>query len=139
LTPRDPDEDNTTMAVTRISRDDLKARLDGDEAGRPALVDVRLKYAWDHSTVKLPAAVRLDPKHLQTTALDARRDVVVYCSDPNDITSVRVAAELGRAGFTAAVLTGGLPEWIGANLPIETKDAVRAATPEPAPAPAAKA
>jgi rhodanese-related sulfurtransferase len=126
------------MAVSRISKDDLKLRLDGDEAVRPVLADARLKYAWDHSTLKLPGAVRIDPKNLAAAALVKGRDLVVYDSDPDDITAVSVAIELKRAGFGASVLKGGLPEWVAANLPTETKDAVRApAPPAPAAVPAA--
>ena len=121
------------MAVSRITKDELKQRLDGDAAGRPALADVRLKYAWDHSTLKLPGAVRLDPKNPQAAVLAKDRDLVLYDSDPNEITSVRVAAALGAAGYRVHVLAGGLPEWVSANLPSETKDAVRA-VPPPAPA-----
>ena len=121
------------MAVSRITKDELKQRLDGDAAGRPALADVRLKYAWDHSTLKLPGALRLDPKNPQAAGLAKDRDLVLYDSDPNEITSVRVAAALGAAGYRVHVLAGGLPEWVSANLPTETKDAVRA-VPPPAPA-----
>ena len=121
------------MAVSRITKEDLKQRLDGDEAGRPALADVRLKYAWDHSTLKLPGAIRLDPKSPQAAALPKDRNLVLYDSDPNEITSVRVAASFGAAGYRVHVLAGGLPEWVSANLPTETKEAVRA-VPPPAPA-----
>jgi hypothetical protein len=38
-----------------------------------------------------------------------------------------------------SVLTGGLSEWVGANFPTETKDAVRAPAPPAPAAPAAKA
>jgi len=124
------------MAVARITKEDLKLRLDGDEAGRPALADVRRKYAWDHSTLKLPAAVRLDPKAPSPEGLAKGRDLVVYDSDPDEITGTIVAAELAKQGFRVQVLKGGLPEWVAANLPTETKDAVRAAPP-PAPAPVA--
>jgi rhodanese-related sulfurtransferase len=126
------------MAVSRISKEDLKQRLDGDQAGRPLLADARRKYAWDHSTLKLPGAVRLDPNAPGTAGLPKDRDVVVYDSDPDDITSVNVAAGLAASGFRVQVLKGGLPEWVAANLPADTKDAVRAATP-PAPAAAAAA
>jgi len=122
------------MAVSRITKEDLKQRLDGDQSARPALADVRLKYAWDHSTLKLPGAVRLDPKNPQAAGLTKDRDLVLYDSDPNEITSVRMAAALGAAGHRVHVLAGGLPEWVSANLPTETKDAVRAV---PAPAQAA--
>ena len=124
------------MAVSRITKEDLKLRLEGDEAGRPALADARRKYAWDHSTLKLPGAVRLDPKTPSTAGLSKDRDLVVYDSDPNEITGVEVAAGLAAAGFRIHVLNGGLPEWVAANLPTETKDAVRAPAP---PVPAAPA
>ena len=126
------------MAVSRITKEDLKLRLDGDEAGRPALADVRRKYAWDHSTLKLAGAVRLDPRAPSTAGLSKERDLVVYDSDPDEITGIEVAAGLASAGFRVHVLTGGLPEWVAANLPTETKDAVRA-VPPPAPVPAAAA
>lgn len=123
------------MAVPRITKEELKQRLDGDEAGRPVLVDVRRKYAWDHSTLKLPNAVRLDPRAPSTTGLAKDRDLIVYDSDPDEITGVDVAAGLSAAGFRVHVLKGGLPEWVAGNLPTDTKDAVRA-VPPPAPPPA---
>ena len=124
------------MAVSRITKEDLKQRLDGDEARRPALADVRRKYAWDHSTLKLQGAMRLDPRSQTTEGLAKDRDVVVYDSDPDEITSVEVAARLAAAGFRVHVLKGGLPEWVAASLPTETKDAVRAVPPPASPAPA---
>ena len=57
---------------------------------------------------------------------------MVYDSDPDEITGVEVAADLAAAGFRVHVLKGGLPEWVAANLPTDTKDAVRA-LPPPAP------
>jgi rhodanese-related sulfurtransferase len=128
------------MAVSRISKEDLKLALDGDEAARPVVADVRLKYAWDHSTLTLPGAIRIDPKNLAATALTKGRDVIVYDSDPDDITAVSVAVQLIQAGFAVRVLKGGLPDWVAANLPADTKDAVRAPAPPPAaPVPAAAA
>jgi rhodanese-related sulfurtransferase len=127
------------MAVLRITKEDLKAKLDGDDAAKPVLVDARLKYPWEHSSMKLPGAVRVTPNAVTAAGLPKDRDVVVYCSDPDEITSVRVAAELAAAGLKVCVLKGGLPEWVAGNLPVDTKDAVRAAAPPPAAAPAAKA
>ena len=123
------------MAVTRISKEDLKLRLDGEEAGRPALVDVRRKYAWDHSTLKLPGAARLDPKAPSTAGLSKDRDLVIYDSDPDEITGVETAASLAAAGFRVQVLKGGLPEWVAANVPTDTKDAVRSVPPPAPPSP----
>jgi 3-mercaptopyruvate sulfurtransferase SseA len=126
------------MAVSRISKEVVKQRLEGDEAARPVLADVRRKYAWDHSTLKLPGAERLDPKAPAAAGFAKTRDLVLYDSDPDEITAVDVAARLVREGLRVQVLKGGLPEWVGANLPTETKDAVRA-VPPPAPPAAAPA
>ena len=116
------------MAVPRISKEDLKARLDSDAA--PVLVDARLKYPYEHSTVRLPGAVRWtgdDP----APKLPHDRDVVVYDSDPNEIASTHVVAQLIRQGFRAAALKGGIVEWLEAKLPTETKEAPKQAPPEP--------
>jgi len=42
------------VSVPRITKEDLKQRLDGGTP--PVLVDARLKYPYEHSTVKLPGA-----------------------------------------------------------------------------------
>ena len=42
------------MAAPRITKEDLKQRLDSPTP--PVLVDARLKYPYEHSTVRLPGA-----------------------------------------------------------------------------------
>jgi 3-mercaptopyruvate sulfurtransferase SseA len=104
-------------------------------------VDVRLRYPFEHSTLKLPGALRLAPHGADRATLPRDRDLVLYDSDPDEITSVRMAADLLGQGFRVQVLKGGLPDWLAANLPTETKDAVRPAPLPPAAvkeAPAAK-
>ena len=44
------------MPVPRITKEDLKQQLDG--GAPPVLVDARLKYPYEHSTVRLPGAIR---------------------------------------------------------------------------------
>lgn len=116
------------MGVPRISKEDLKQRLDSGSA--PVLVDARLKYPYEHSTVRLPGAVRFSGDGA-VPAIARDREIVVYDSDPNELASSRVAAQLIRQGFRAAALKGGISEWLAANLPTETKDAPKQATPEP--------
>jgi len=119
------------MAVLRITKEDLKAKLDGDPGARPVVVDARLRYPFVHSSMQLPGAVRIAPEQPAAAALPKDRDIVVYDSDPNEITAVRVAAALAAAGCRVQVLTGGLPEWVAANLPVDAKEAVRAPAPPP--------
>jgi rhodanese-related sulfurtransferase len=113
------------VAVPRISKEDLKKLLDG--GGAPILVDARLKYPYEHSTVRLPGAIRFTDEG----SLPRDRDIVVYDSDPNELASSRVAAKLIRQGYHAVTLKGGIADWLAANLPIETKEAPKQAAPEP--------
>ena len=114
--------------IPRISKEDLKQRLDSGAA--PVLIDARLKYPYEHSTVRLPGAIRFtgDPP---LPSLPRDRDIVVYDSDPNELASSHVAAVLIREGYRAAALKGGIVEWLTANLPTETKEAPKQAAPEP--------
>jgi rhodanese-related sulfurtransferase len=120
------------MPVPRISREDLKTRLDSaDPTARPILLDVRLKYPYEHSTMTLPGATRMMPDAVDTSKLPRDREIVAYDSDPEELVSSRVAAELIKAGFRASALKGGIAEWIAANFPTETKHAPKLAAPEP--------
>ncbi len=116
------------MPVPRISKEDLKTRL--ESATPPVLVDARLKYPYEHSTVRLPGAVRFAVDG-PVPALPRDRDIVVYDSDPNELASSGVAATLIRQGYRAVALQGGIGDWLTANLPTETKDAPKQAPPEP--------
>jgi rhodanese-related sulfurtransferase len=117
------------MAVPRISKEDLKQRLDGPAETVPVLIDVRLKYPYEHSTVTLPGSIRMPPGALDTTRLPRDRDIVLYDSDPEELVSERVAAELIRAGYRAIALQGGIGEWVAAKLPTDSKPAPQPAVP----------
>ena len=116
------------MAVPRVSKEDLKQKLDAPS--RPVLVDARLKYPYEHSTVRLPGAIRYQG---DSAALALPRDleIVVCDSDPNELASSPVVAQLIRQGYRASALKGGIADWVTANLPTETKDAPKQAAPEP--------
>jgi rhodanese-related sulfurtransferase len=116
------------VPVPRISKEDLKQKLESGSS--PVLVDARLKYPYEHSTVRLPGAIRWTTD-APAPSLPRDRDIVVYDSDPNELASSHVAAELIRQGYRAASLKGGIVDWLAANLPTETKDAPKQAPPEP--------
>jgi rhodanese-related sulfurtransferase len=116
------------VAVPRSSKEDLKQQLESGAA--PSIVDARLKYPYEHSTVRLPGAIRFSGDG-PMPALPRDRDVVVYDSDPNELAGSHVAALLIRQGFRATALKGGIVEWLAANLPTETKDAPKQAPPQP--------
>ena len=120
------------MPVPRITKEELKQRLETpDSIARTTILDVRLKYPYEHSTVRLPGAVRMMPDSVDPAQLPRDREIIAYDSDPDEITSSEVATRLIRQGFKVSVLKGGIAEWAGANFPVETKSA-----PKPAPPPA---
>jgi rhodanese-related sulfurtransferase len=120
------------MPVPRIAKEDLKQRLENaDAATHPTILDVRLKYPYEHSTVSLPGAVRMAPDAVSVAQIPRDREVVAYDSDPDEVTSSAVATNLIKQGFKVSVLKGGIAEWATANFPMDSKPA-----PKPAPAPA---
>ena len=116
------------MAVPRITKEELTQRLDASANG-PVIIDVRLKYPYEHSTVTLPGAIRMAPGALDTARLPRDRDIVLYDSDPEELVSERVAGELIRLGYRAFALQGGIGEWVTAKLPTDRKPAPQAAPP----------
>lgn len=115
--------DNNIMPVPRITKEALQALLETNDSTVPVLVDVRLKYPYEHSTVTLPGAVRLAPPDFDSSSLPRNRDIVIYDSDPEEIVSARVAAALIRDGYRVSALQGGIVEWVAAKLPTDSKEA----------------
>lgn len=118
------------MAAPRITKEEVKQQLDGGSSSAPVLVDARLKYPYEHSTVRLPGAIRYAGDG-PLPSIPRDKSIVVYDSDPNELASSRVAADLIRQGYRAAALKGGIVEWLEAKLPTEVKDAPKQAPPEP--------
>jgi rhodanese-related sulfurtransferase len=117
------------MVVPRITKEELKQRLDTGDL--PTIVDVRLKYPYEHSSAKLPGALRMTADSLDLSRIPRERDVILYDSDPDELVSVRAAAHLLRRGYRAWALKGGIGDWMTAKLPTETKPAPQLAPPAP--------
>jgi rhodanese-related sulfurtransferase len=119
------------MAVPRMTKEELKRRLEDTTGAPPVLIDVRLKYPYEHSTIKLPGALRMAPGALDTVAsiLPRDRDIVLYDSDPHELVAERVAAELIGRGYRAFALQGGVSDWAAAKFPTDTKPAPQLAVP----------
>lgn len=70
----------TTVEATRITPDEVKARMDRGE--KFVFVDSRNDKAWAESDVKLPGAVRLPLKEAERRAGELPRDrtIITYCT-----------------------------------------------------------
>jgi membrane protein DedA with SNARE-associated domain/rhodanese-related sulfurtransferase len=100
------------LRVNRISVDELKEKLDAGET--LAIVDLRHELDIKADPETIPGALLLDPKGLteKTGLLPADREVVLYCTCPNEATSARVAQTLRKRGVQRIrPLQGGLEAW----------------------------
>jgi rhodanese-related sulfurtransferase len=130
-------DDNTRVAVPRITKEDLRHRLEDSAANQTAaasspplvVLDVRLKYPYEHSTMILPGAVRVAPGAFDFASVPRDADLVLYDSDPEELVAERAADELIRAGFRAVVLAGGISAWAVAKFPVDRKSAPRPSLP----------
>jgi rhodanese-related sulfurtransferase len=94
--------------MTEISPQDLKARLDRNEA--PLLLDVR--QDWETQLCRLPNAVHIpiEELELRVEELSPQDSIVVYCHQ--GVRSAAVAEYLRSLGFRDVKnLAGGLDLW----------------------------
>jgi rhodanese-related sulfurtransferase len=110
------------LRAARITVEELQRKLEAGE--NPVIVDLRSKAELELDPLVIRGAV-----HLLLDEIDQRhhefphdRDIVVYCSCPNEVTSARVALQLQRKGFTRIrPLLGGIEAWRKGKLPMEVQ------------------
>jgi membrane protein DedA with SNARE-associated domain/rhodanese-related sulfurtransferase len=102
-----------SLIVARITPEELLKRID-----EVVLIDLR---APEEVEDKLPGAIWLNRLDLEQQARDIPRDrdVVVYCSCPNEATSARAALQLKKLGITRVrPLEGGYDAWRERGYPL---------------------
>jgi superoxide dismutase, Fe-Mn family len=108
----------------RISAEELKAALEGDEGHRPLLVDCCLPRDLPRRTDMLAGAVMHAPAALPrwVEELPRGRPIAVYCICGFQVSGTAVK-ELRRRGYDARALVGGITAWHaigGATVPLDT-------------------
>lgn len=106
--------------VAEITRERLWAKLQAGE--ELVLVDALSPIAF--AGAHLPGAINITPDRVDTLAErripDRDAEVVVYCANPDCVSSVEVAARLVELGYTNVLhYAGGKQEWREAGLPLE--------------------
>ena len=96
------------LRLARISAEELRDKL---EAGAGVvIVDLRMPWDFAAAPLTLPGAVRLSPEEVTHRPAEIPRDreIVPYCSCPNELTSTRAALLLKEYGITRVrPLAGG--------------------------------
>ncbi len=108
------------LRTARISVDELYRLMDAGHA--PVVVDVRTSTARAMQPQRIPGALHVTLKSIDAHVQDLPRDreIVLYCSCPNEASAAQVAKTLIDAGFMRVrPLLGGLDAWIAAGHPVE--------------------
>ena len=108
------------IRMNRMGVDELHARLQAGEA--PMLIDLRHPLEIECDPHVLPGAVHIPLEELgqRHHEIPRGREVVVYCTCPDEITSVRAALRLRRRGIRRVrPLAGGYDAWRARDLPVQ--------------------
>jgi membrane protein DedA with SNARE-associated domain/rhodanese-related sulfurtransferase len=112
------------LRMARITADELRQKLDAGE--NPVILDLRssTELAQDPAVILGAIHLGLDEIERGQREFPHDRDIIVYCSCPNEVTSARVALALQRKGFThVRPLLGGIDAWRKNNYPTEIRTA----------------
>jgi membrane protein DedA with SNARE-associated domain/rhodanese-related sulfurtransferase len=108
------------LTVARVTPEELKSKMDANED--ILILDMRNHLDLALDPVRIPGAFHVLPEHVQFQPEDVtpNRNIVLYCTCPNEATSARVAMQLQRMGLKQAhPLRGGLDAWRSLQLPLE--------------------
>ena len=111
-----------SLRMARISPEELYRQVEAGEA--PVIVDLRHPLDFWAVPRTLPNALRMKPDEIaeRWMELPADRDIVVYCTCPNEATSVKVAKQLHKLGVTRVrPLAGGLAGWERLGFPVNNR------------------
>ncbi len=108
------------LRMAKITADELRRKQDAGE--ELVILDLRPGAELDLDPSLIPGAVHLAVEEVEHRHHEIPRDreVIVYCSCPNEVTSARVALLLRRKGVTRVrPLLGGIDAWRELKYPLE--------------------
>jgi membrane protein DedA with SNARE-associated domain/rhodanese-related sulfurtransferase len=110
------------LRIARIGVDELRRLMHAAE--RPVIVDVRSPSVRALDPRYIPGALvmELDEVEQRLDQLPPDRDVVFYCTCPNEASAAAVAKRLIGLGYVRVrPLAGGLDAWVGAGYEVELR------------------
>ncbi len=110
------------LRMARITPEELKQKLDGNE--KVAIVDLRHPLDFLPEPYTIPGAIRLPMEELERRIHEVPRDrdVVLYCTCPNEATSAMTALRLRQLGITRVrPLAGGYFAWRQRGFPLDSQ------------------
>lgn len=105
-----------TEPIRTIDREELKAKLD---RGDPLTLIMALNR-WAFEAKHIPGSMHFDTPEVLYETVRPEDEVVVYCSQPDCLSSVALYRDLvGRGYRNVRRYSGGLLDWEGAGYPLE--------------------
>jgi len=113
------------LRMARITVAELRQKMDSGED--LVILDLRSSTALEQDPVVIQGAIHLSLDELEKRQheIPSDRDIIVYCSCPNEVSSARLALRLQRKGFTRVrPLLGGIDAWREQNHPMQQRPVV---------------
>jgi len=111
---------HAALEMARISAAELQGLMGG--AGGPVVVDVRSVTAVTLAPRRIPGALHVPLQEMvrRLDSLPRNREVILYCTCPNDASAAQAARLLMGQGFERVrPLRGGLDAWTAAGYAVE--------------------
>ncbi len=119
------------LVASRLEPEDLKRQLDAGE--QVYIVDLRHPLELLPDPFTLPGALHVSPEDLtkRINEIPRDRDVVLYCTCPNEATAAKTAMTLYKLGILRVrPLRGGFDEWKRLGYPMDAIEPYSPETPE---------
>lgn len=110
------------LRMARITVEELRQKLEAGET--PVILDLRSRAEWELNPSVISGAIHFSPDDVEKRhhEFPRDRDIILYCSCPNEVTSARAALSLHGKGFTRVhPLLGGADAWRKSSLPMEMR------------------
>jgi membrane protein DedA with SNARE-associated domain/rhodanese-related sulfurtransferase len=110
------------LRMAKISVEELKRRMDDGEV--LSVVDVRHPFALELDPETIPGAINFTMEEIEHRhhEIPRDRDIVLYCTCPNEVSSARTAFLLKKKGIhRVRPLEGGLDAWRERRFPVERR------------------
>ena len=115
------------LRMARITVDELHQKLEAGE--NPIILDLRSVAEVERNPLLIRGArhMTMDEVQLRQNEIPRDRDIILYCSCPNEASSARLALLLHRSGIVRVrPLLGGIDAWRERNYPMESRVAATA-------------
>jgi rhodanese-related sulfurtransferase len=108
--------------MARITVDELHGKLEAGES--PIILDLRSAAEVERDPALIRGARHTTMEELKShqQEIPRDRDIILYCSCPNEVSSARMALLLQKNGIARVrPLLGGLDAWRERNYPTDTR------------------